>query len=104
MWANVAITSHMSRDRLEKFGKKITAFYGREMGVDLSAAEFVIKAKHVEVPTTWEYDLRHRNMAEAWRDIGSLHWGPEGARLTLRDLPSGDGHSRHDRKPGAPLQ
>ena len=104
MWANVAITSHMSRDRLEKFGKKITAFYGMEMGVDLSAAEFVIKAKHVEVPTNWEYDLRHRNMAEAWRDIGSLHWGPEGARLTLRDLPSGDGHSRHDRKPGAPLQ
>jgi hypothetical protein len=74
MWANVAITSHMSRDRLEKFAKKVTAFYGPEMGVDLTQAEFGLKAKHVEVPTRWEYDLRHRNMAAPWRDIGVLQW------------------------------
>ena len=97
MWANVAITSHMSRDRLEKFAKKVTAFYGPEMGVDLSHAEFGIKAKHVEVPTTWEYDLRHRNMAAPWRDIGTLSWGPEGVRLRVSELPSGAGHERNDR-------
>lgn len=104
MWANVAITSHMSPDRLEKFGKKITAFYGMEMGVDLRDAEFIVKAKTVEVPTHWQYDLRHKNMGGAWRDIGSLRWGPEGARLTLRELPVGGGHSGQDRKPGALLQ
>ena len=97
MWANVAITSHMSRDRLEKFAKKVTAFYGPEMGVDLSHAEFGIKAKHVEVPTTWEYDLRHRNMAAPWRDIGMLSWGPDGVRLRVSELPSGAGHERNDR-------
>ena len=97
MWANVAITSHMSRDRLEKFTKKVTAFYGVEMGIDLSDAEFVIKSKHVEVPTLWEHDLRHQNMQGEWRDLGSLNWGPEGARLTVTELPLGGGHLRQDR-------
>ncbi|MDD1650695.1 MAG: DCC1-like thiol-disulfide oxidoreductase family protein [Methylococcaceae bacterium] len=96
MWANVAITSRMSRDRLEKFAKKVTAFYGIEMGLDLAESEFVIKAKHVEVPTQWEYDLRHRNLAGPWRDIGTLHWGPEGARLNVRELPAGGGHRQQD--------
>ena len=97
MWANVAITSHMSRDRLEKFTKKVTAFYGVEMGIDLSDAVFVIKSKHVEVPTQWENDLRHRNMQGDWRDLGSLTWGPEGARLTVTEFPLGGEHLRQDR-------
>jgi predicted DCC family thiol-disulfide oxidoreductase YuxK len=88
MWANVAITSHMSRDRLEKFTKKITAFYGVEMGVDLSDADFVIKAKQVEAPTTWEYDLRHRNMAAPWRNVGAVTWRPDGMRLDLPGFES----------------
>lgn len=97
MWANVAITSHMSRDRLEKFVKKVTAFYGLQMGVDLAEAEFVIKAKHVEAPTAWEYDLRHRNLAGSWRDIGTLHWSPDGVRLSVPELPSGGRHPSRDR-------
>lgn len=95
MWANVAITSHMSRDRLEKFTKKVTAFYGVEMGIDLSDAEFVIKSKRVEVPTSWVVDLRHRNFQGEWRDIGTLHWGRDGARLVVPHLP-GDEHQLHD--------
>ncbi len=99
MWANVAITSHMSRDRLEKFTRKVTAFYGAEMGVDLTDAEFVIKSKRVEVPTVWEYDLRHRNLRGEWKDIGTLRWGPEGTRLEVPALPAGE-HQRHDSVPG----
>lgn len=101
MWANVAITSHMSPDRLEKFAKKVTAFYGAAMGVDLTDAEFVVKAKHVDVPTHWEYDLRHRNMAAPWRDIGTLRWGPEGARLQVEALPSSGGRQLYDKAPGS---
>lgn len=106
MWANVAITKHMSRDRLEKFMKKVTAYYGVEMGLDLSDAEFVIKMKAVGVPMDWEYDLRHRNMAAPWRDIGTVAWQQDGMRLDIpgvalaglkpagtraeRDRPAGD--------------
>jgi predicted DCC family thiol-disulfide oxidoreductase YuxK len=97
MWANIAITSHMSRDRLEKFTKKVTAFYSLDMGIDLSDAQFVIKSKHVEVPTSWEYDLRRRNFQGAWRDIGTLNWGPLGARLEVPHMPSDDEHRLQDR-------
>jgi predicted DCC family thiol-disulfide oxidoreductase YuxK len=97
MWANIAITSHMSHDRLEKFTKKVTAFYSLDMGIDLSDAQFVIKSKHVEVPTSWEYDLRRRNFQGAWRDIGTLNWGPLGARLEVPHMPSDDEHRLQDR-------
>ncbi|MGZ8248365.1 DCC1-like thiol-disulfide oxidoreductase family protein [Methylomagnum sp.] len=87
MWANVAITKHMSRDRLEKFMRKITAYYGVEMGVNLSDADFVIKMKEVRAPMDWEYDLRHKNMAQPWQDIGTLAWRADGVSL---DIPSLD--------------
>jgi predicted DCC family thiol-disulfide oxidoreductase YuxK len=86
MWANVAITKHMSRDRLEKFMRKVTAFYGVEMGVDLQDAEFVIKMKQVGVPMDWEYDLRHKNMAAPWRDVGIVAWREDGMRLDVPGL------------------
>ncbi|GAB6047064.1 hypothetical protein JCM19379_08880 [Methyloparacoccus murrellii] len=105
MWANVAITSHMSRDRLEKFARKITAFYGTAMGIDFSQAEFVIKAKQITVPTRWEYDLRHRNMAAPWRNIGTLTWSAEGVRLELAELPGAGSHRQRDtRASGMPLR
>lgn len=104
MWANVAITSHMSRDRLEKFMRKITAFYGVDMGVDLNHADFVIKTKSVEVPTTWEYDLRHKNMAAPWRDAGLVTWRPDGmsldsSGLTRDSSPMGGARARQDQLP-----
>ena len=86
MWANVAITKHMSRDRLEKFMRKVTAYYGVEMGVNLADADFVIKMKDVGVPMDWEYDLRHSNMAAPWRDVGSIAWRDDGMRLDVSGL------------------
>jgi predicted DCC family thiol-disulfide oxidoreductase YuxK len=74
MWANVAVTSHLSRERLEKFLRKITAYWAVELGIDLDRADFAIKMKEVRVPMDWEYDLRRRNMAAPWRDIGAVAW------------------------------
>jgi predicted DCC family thiol-disulfide oxidoreductase YuxK len=74
MWANVAVTSHINPERLSKFLKKVTAFWGSEAGIDLKDAEFRIKMKQVRVPMDWEYDLRHKNMAEPWQDIGKVIW------------------------------
>ena len=88
MWANVAITSHMSQDRLEKFGRKVTAYYAREMGINLEQADFVIKSKHVDVPTHWEPELRAHNLSGEWTDIGLLSWRNGVGRLTLDSHPS----------------
>ncbi len=87
MWANVAITSHMSQDRLEKFGRKVTAYYSREMGINLEHADFVIKSKRVEVPTHWEPELRKHNLSGNWTDIGLLSWRNGIGRLSLEPRP-----------------
>ena len=87
MWANVAITSHMSQDRLEKFARKVTAYYSRDMGINLDDANFVIKSKRVEVPTHWEPELRKHNLSGTWTDIGVLTWRNGLGRLTLEPRP-----------------
>nr|WP_268870521.1 DUF393 domain-containing protein [Methylocaldum szegediense] len=83
MWANVAVTSHMHRERLSKFLKKVTAFWGTKLGLDLSHAEFVIKLKEVSVPMDWEEDLRRKNIAQPWRDIGKIVWERRNFRVEL---------------------
>ncbi len=83
MWANVAVTSHINRYRLEKLLRKVTAYWGTEIGLSLQNAEFRIKLKDVHVPMQWEADLRHRNMAAPWRDIGAMIWEGGQARLEL---------------------
>ena len=35
------------------------------------------------MPMQWEADLRHRNMAAPWRDIGAMIWEGGQARLEL---------------------
>ena len=87
----------MSLDRLEKFSKKITAFYAPRLGIPLNDARFIIKSKQVEVPTDWSYDLRHRNMAAGWEDIGELQWHEGTARLERMVKPSSQAHDPQDR-------
>ncbi|BBA33104.1 thiol-disulfide oxidoreductase DCC [Methylocaldum marinum] len=86
MWANVAVTSHMHQERLSKFLKKVTAFWGTELGLDLSNAEFVVKMKEVRVPMDWDGDLRHKNIAQPWQDIGRAVWQSGNFRLELRNV------------------
>ena len=97
MWANVAVTSHMERGRLEKFIRKITAFYANEMEIDLDGASFAIKEKRVEVPTSWTYDLRHHNMRAPWHDFALAEW--QGESMTLSIKPSGSGLTHQERGP-----
>ncbi|CAL1240165.1 DCC1-like thiol-disulfide oxidoreductase family protein [Candidatus Methylocalor cossyra] len=74
MWANVAVTAHPSRARLEKFLGKITAYFAVRMGVDLTHADFAIKMKKIRTPMHWEKDLRRDNLAQPWRDVGTVAW------------------------------
>jgi predicted DCC family thiol-disulfide oxidoreductase YuxK len=85
MWANVAVTAHMKTDRLEKFLRKITAFYGPAVGLDTRNAVFTLKLKHVTVPNDWQAGLRRQNLAEPWRDIGSLTWRDGMMRMDIME-------------------
>ena len=98
MWANVAITSHMSPDRLEKFTRKVTAFMAPDLGIPLEGAEFLIKVKSVEAPTDWVFDLRHLNSQGAWSTLGTLKWEAGLAHLHLQPHaldPVGENADRH---------
>lgn len=85
MWANVAVTANMKTDRLEKFLRKITAFYGPAVGLDTRNAVYTLKLKHVTTPNDWQADLRRRNLAEPWRDIGRLVWKDGLFRMEIAD-------------------
>ncbi len=74
MWANIAVTPRIDKHRLEKFIMKITAFWGRKTGLDLHDATFIIKAKKIAMPFTWQRDLRKKNLAGPWIDLGTAKW------------------------------
>lgn len=85
MWANVAVTSQIDPERLGKFIKKVTAFYGTKLGIDLSHAQFTIKMKLIDVPMDWEKDLRQRNLSGPWYDVGTANWQQRTCRVDFFD-------------------
>ena len=74
MWANVAVTGHIKRQHLEAGLRKVTAFWGTKMGIDLENAEFDLLMKTIEVPVEWENNLRQHNFQQPWQKIGKLIW------------------------------
>jgi predicted DCC family thiol-disulfide oxidoreductase YuxK/uncharacterized membrane protein YphA (DoxX/SURF4 family) len=81
MWANVAVTARIKRERLYRLIQKVTLFWGKEVGLDVANAEFTIKLKRIRVPMDWERDLRHRNISQPWQDIGKVIWKDGGMRV-----------------------
>jgi predicted DCC family thiol-disulfide oxidoreductase YuxK/uncharacterized membrane protein YphA (DoxX/SURF4 family) len=87
MWANVAVTKHMDPHRLDKFVRKVTAFWGTRLGLDLNRTTFVLKLKTVKAPMDWEPGLRRYNLSQPWQDVGRAVWSDGQMRLELaRDL------------------
>ncbi|MGR8934597.1 MAG: DCC1-like thiol-disulfide oxidoreductase family protein [Gammaproteobacteria bacterium] len=74
MWANISVTPNIDNQRLAKAIKKITAFWGVKVGLDLNEARFRIKLKKVQAPSQWQPNLRSDNIAQPWVDIGSAKW------------------------------
>lgn len=74
MWANIAVTPHVNRLRLEKFLMKLTAFWAVKLNLDLEATTFFLLEKPINAPDQWIYDLRNRNLAESWHQIGRMYW------------------------------
>ncbi|MDD5754196.1 MAG: DCC1-like thiol-disulfide oxidoreductase family protein [Methylococcales bacterium] len=85
MWANIAVTPNINNQRLQKFIMKITAFYGRNLGLDLNNTTFHIQMKKINAPNVWERDLLHKNMAGTWTTIGSARWQNMVIQIELPD-------------------
>jgi predicted DCC family thiol-disulfide oxidoreductase YuxK len=85
MWANIAVTPNINNVRLQKFIMKVTAFWGREIGLDLNSAVFHIQMKKIDAPTHWVYDQLHLNFAAPWKPIGQVTWSNN---VISYDLPN----------------
>jgi hypothetical protein len=53
---------------------KVTAFWGKQIGLDLDKTVFHIKLKKIDAPTHWVYDQLHKNFSAEWTNIGTLDW------------------------------
>jgi hypothetical protein len=83
MWANIAVTPNIDNVRLQKFIMKITAFYGHQLGLDLTKTPFHIQMKKIAAPSHWVYDQRKINMAGEWVIIGEAHWQNKQIKISL---------------------
>ncbi len=85
MWANIAVTPNIDNLRLQKFIMKITAFYGRNLGLDFTKTTFHIQMKKIDAPSHWVYDQRNLNMAGTWVIIGKAQWQNKQIQISLPD-------------------
>ncbi len=83
MWANIAVTPNINNQRLQKFIMKVTAFYGRNLGLDLNKTVFHIQMKKTRAPNEWVDDLLHQNMAGSWAIIGAARWHDKAIQIEL---------------------
>ena len=86
MWANVAVVADVKLLRFQKFTEKVTAFWGTKVGLELNDAKLTLKMKEVQTPMEWKKNLRNRNIAEPWVDIGTVIWKDGAMRLEIPNV------------------
>lgn len=85
MWANIAVTPNIDRNRLDKFIMKTSTFWGTKLGLDLQTTVFKIKLKKVNTPSYWVEGLLASNLTGDWQTIGTGKWRK---KSFLLDLPA----------------
>jgi len=86
MWANIAVTPNINSARLNKFIMKVTAFWGKKVGLDLNDATFIIKHKKIVSPVEWKNNLRQDNLSGKWENIGAAIWQEGQIEINLKSL------------------
>ncbi len=85
MWANIAVTPNIDNQRLHKFIMKVTAFWGRKIGLSLDDVVFNIKLKKISAPSHWVRDQLHLNFTSPWSTIGTAKWTDQKISIDLPD-------------------
>jgi len=86
MWAHIAVTPNINTERLNKFIMKVTAFWGRDVGLDLNNARFIIKHKKIVSPVEWKNNLRKDNLSGEWQNIGAAIWQDKQVKINFKTL------------------
>ncbi len=82
MWANIAVTPNINRQRLHKFIMKVTAFWGVKSELELNNTIFKIKLKKINAPEFWVKDLLNNNLSGEWATIGTAIWDQQEIKIT----------------------
>ncbi len=82
MWANIAVTPNIDRQRLHKFIMKVTAFWGVKSELELNNTIFKIKLKKINAPEFWVKDLLNNNLSGEWTTIGTAIWDQQEIKIT----------------------
>ncbi|WP_432741643.1 DCC1-like thiol-disulfide oxidoreductase family protein [Methylobacter sp. G7] len=85
MWANIAVTPNIDNKRLHKFIMKVTAFWGKNCGLNLDNVVFNIKLKKISAPSHWVRDQLHKNFTSPWSTIGTAKWTDQKISVDLPD-------------------
>jgi hypothetical protein len=56
-----------------------------DIGLNLDQTVFHIKMKRISAPSTWEYDLLHKNFGGEWTTIVNAKWS---GKDVVIDLPA----------------
>jgi len=54
--------------------ERVTAYWGHELGVDLTDAPFAVHAKILPTMTKWERGRSVALAAEPWTRVGTVRW------------------------------
>lgn len=75
IWRNISfdiITPRPYASAIENGMRPYMDYYLRDKGFDLSNGQFVFYVKTIDIPTQWEPDFLHRQMAKPWVIAGQV--------------------------------
>ena len=73
-WSFRVCHNKINQTNLEKGIRDFTAFWAYKNGVNLQDANFIIKVKNIDTPTTWKKDFLKDQMEKPWQDVGIANW------------------------------
>ncbi len=85
MWANIAVTPKINQWRLQKAIIKVTAFWGKHVGLSLDQTEFNILVKPIKMPFQWEPGLRRKNLSGEWKTVGIAQWNGKNMHISFNE-------------------
>lgn len=74
MWNWRVISQNVQMDKVNSGLERFTAFWAAENDISLRDADFLIKVKVIDIPTSWERDFLKNQKALPWQELGTIQW------------------------------
>jgi hypothetical protein len=73
-WLHTVCQPPIDIDRWRSGLERVTAYWGHELGADLTDATFAVRAKVLPATTKWERGRSATLAAEPWTRVGTVRW------------------------------